>query len=287
MRYIFFGGQESLFAKIILKELTEAGMAPVAVIRDARAPLDLEYLRSLNADFFLVAAFGKILKKELLEIPQKGVLGIHPSLLPKYRGASPIQSVILNDEKETGTAIFQIDEKVDHGAVLSMEKLAIEPTDTYQTLTEKLAYLSANLFIKTAPKWLAGNLSPVIQDESKATLTKKFTGEDAKTDIGPISPIGLINPIGHLSPISPINYHKIWLKIRALNPEPGVFTMLPLNNGKILRLKLLESELRPISPIGLISPISSVELILKKVQPEGKRIMSYKEFLNGYKNLLK
>lgn len=266
MRYIFFGGQESLFAKIILEELIKADMRPIATIRDARAPLDLEYLRSLNADFFLVAAFGKILKKELLEIPPKGTLGIHPSLLPKYRGASPIQSVILNDEKETGTAIFQIDEKVDHGPVLSEKRIAISEKDTYKTLEEKLAYLSAELFIKTVPDWLAGNLQPMIQDESKATLTKKFTAEDAQIDIGLIRPI---------RPIDTLNPKEIWLKIRALNPEPGVFMMLPLNNGKNLRLKLLEAT------------CENDKLDLIKVQPEGKRAMAYKEFLNGYKNLIK
>src|SRR3989344_3233634 len=119
MKYIFFGGQESDFAQIILDSLKSAGWQPLAEIRDAKKPLDLTYLKSLNADFFLVAAFGKIVKKELIEIPPKGVIGVHPSLLPKYRGASPIQSVLLNDEKETGTAIFLIDEKVDHGPIIA------------------------------------------------------------------------------------------------------------------------------------------------------------------------
>src|SRR3989344_8285124 len=111
MRYIFFGGKESQFANIILDKLTKAGMAPIEAVGSAKAPLDPEHLKSLNADFFLVAAFGKILKKDILDIPPKGVIGVHPSLLPKYRGASPIQSAILNGEKETGTAIFIIDEK--------------------------------------------------------------------------------------------------------------------------------------------------------------------------------
>lgn len=256
MKYVFFGGQESRFAQIVLDELTKAGMAPVAAVRDAKAPLDLDYLRSLNADFFLVAAFGKILKKELLEIPSKGTIGIHPSLLPKYRGASPIQSVILNNEKETGTAIFLIDEKVDHGAVLGMEKMAIEPDDTYSTLAEKLALLSAKLFIRIIPQWLDGLLKPVAQNESGATFTKKFVTSDAEVDLKKDEP------------------KSVYLKVLSMNPEPGVFTLIKLKNGKTMRLKILEAK------------YENNALVLSKVQPEGKRVMDYKDFLNGYKDLL-
>ncbi len=257
MRYVFFGGQDSLFATIILNELTNAGMTPVAVIRDARKPLDPEYLKSLKADFFLVAAFGKILKKDILEIPPKGTVGIHPSLLPKYRGASPIQSVILAGEKETGTAIFMIDEKVDHGAVLGTEKIAIDPEDTYWTLTEKLAYLSADLFKKVVPLWDAGEIAPQTQDESLVTMTKKFTTEDAAVDLKKDNP------------------KNIWLKIKALNPEPGTYSILESPSGKTVRVKLLEAN------------YADGELKLKKVQPEGKKPMDYRSFLNGYKDFLR
>lgn len=256
MKYIFFGGQESLFATIILDELTKAGMAPVAAIRNARAPLDLEYLKSLKADFFLVAAFGKILKKNLLEIPPMGTVGVHPSLLPKYRGASPIQSVILNDESETGTAIFLIDEKVDNGPVIAMEKLAIDRNDNYLTLTEKLAHLSAETLKKALPLWYSGYLKPTPQEDALATFTKKFTSEDAKIDLATEDP------------------KKIWLKIKALNPEPGAFTIFKLKDGREMRVKLLEAD------------FGENGLTLTKVQPDGKKPMGYKEFLNGYKNLI-
>ena len=256
MKYIFFGGQESLFATIILEELTKSGIAPIASIRNAKAAIDLEYLKSLNADFFVVASFGKILKKNILDLPGKGTIGIHPSLLPKYRGASPIQSAILSDEKETGTAIFIIDEKVDHGPILGMEKLAINSSDTYETLIKKLAYQSADLFKKVAPLWNAGSLAPQAQDESKATMTKKFLAEDANVDLKNDSS------------------KNVWLKIRALNPEPGTYTILKSKSGRSVRVKLLEAD------------FDGTNLLLKKVQPEGKRIMDYKEFLNGYKDLL-
>ena len=256
MNYVFFGGSESEFAQIILDKLTADGYPTLAAIRNAHDSLDIIYLKSLKADFFLVASFGKILKKDLLEIPAKGVIGVHPSLLPKYRGASPIQSVILANEKETGTCLYIIDEKVDHGPVLANSELRIMNNDNYESLLKKLAELSADLILKTVPSWLAGKIQPQIQDESRATFTKKFITEDALVDLQKDSP------------------RKIWLTIRALNPEPGTFTVLKLKNGKDLRLKLLKADFQ------------NDKLELLEVQPEGKRIMSYKEFLNGYQKLI-
>ncbi|MBI4991868.1 MAG: methionyl-tRNA formyltransferase [Candidatus Harrisonbacteria bacterium] len=268
MKYVFFGGRESKFAQIILDGLKNVDLNPIAEIRDAKKPLEPEYLKSLNADFFLVASFAKILKKEVLNI--NPVIGVHPSLLPKYRGPSPIQSAILNDEKETGTTLFLIDEKVDHGPALSRKSIVISYKDNYVSLEEKLAKLSAELAIETLPKYLSGEIKPQVQDEAEATYTKKFTSADAEIKISPISPIG---PIAK----------EAWLKIRALNPEPGVFVILKLKNNKNLRLKMLDADLGPISPINPIGPIG---LILKIVQPEGKKPMNYKSFLNGYQKLL-
>lgn len=256
MRFIFFGGGESKFAQIILDKLVEAGLSPIESFRNAKSPLDADYLKSLNADFFLVASFAKILKKEIIEIPSKGAIAVHPSLLPKYRGASPVQSAILNNEKETGTTIFLIDEKVDHGAILAMEKIKIENSDNYETMIEKLAGLSADLLIKTLPDWANNKIKPETQNEAEATYTKKFVSEDAYCDLTKDSP------------------EKIWLKIRALNPEPGAFTTLNLINGKSLRLKLLKAS------------FIDKKLQITEVQPEGKKIMAAREFLNGHKKLL-
>lgn len=267
MRYVFFGGQESQFAQIILDGLKSAGWPPLAEVRDAKKPLDIPYLKSLGADFFLVAAFGKILKKEILNI--RPIIAVHPSLLPKYRGPSPIQSAILNDEKETGVTLFLIDEKVDHGLILSNVQCPMSDVDTYEFLQKKLAELSVPLILETVPKYLSGELKPSVQNESEASYTKKFTAVDAE-----VSSIGLIRPLGAISSSGLIELRPIWLKIRALNPEPGVFTILKLENGKTLRLKLLEAELRPTG------------LILKTVQPGGKKPMDYKSFLNGYQKLL-
>lgn len=257
MKYVFFGGRESKFAQIILDGLIEAHQPPLAAYRNAKENIDLKKLKSLGADFFLVAAFGKILKKDLLEIPAKGTIGVHPSLLPRLRGASPIQSAILNDEKETGTTLFLIDEKVDHGPILANSNLPLMAGDNYISLEEKLAKISAELILKNLPKWLSNEIQPKVQNESEATYTKKFVNEDAGADL------------------EKDNLKKIWLKIRALNPEPGTYAILKLKTGKELRLKLLEAD------------FENGNLKLLKVQPEGKKPMPYKDFLNGYQKLLK
>jgi len=269
-RYIFFGGKESPFAEIILNNLRKAGLEPAAIFDNARAPLDINKLKSLRADLFVVASFGKILKREVLDIPPMGVIGVHPSLLPKYRGASPIQSVILNDEKETGVALFFIDEKVDHGPILSEKRIAISEKDNYKILQEKLAKLGSEMLIefllKIARNEIIRQPAEEIQDESAATLTKKFITEDAFIDLSFRE--------GSSSGGKSTNQKENWLKIKALNPEPGTYTILKLKNGKDLRLKILEADFK------------DDKLELKTVQPEGKKPMPYTAFLNGYKDKL-
>ncbi len=256
MNYIFFGGQESPFAEIILQELNRAGFPPLYAIRDARKPIDLAQLTAYHADFFLVAAFAKILKTEVLSLPPHGTIGVHPSLLPKYRGASPIQSALLQNEKETGTTLFLIDEKIDHGSMLAQRSLPIIPEETYTTLLEKLAYLSAKTIQEVLPQWLEKKIPLVIQDEAAATYTKKILTADAAVDFVKDSP------------------EVIWSKIRALNPEPGVFSIIQLSDGASLRLKLHHAT------------FINGQLNITHVQPEGKKILLTKDFLNGYRQLL-
>ncbi len=283
MKYIFFGTPE--FAAIVLEKLVEAGIPPALVVCAPDKPagrkkiitppptkilaekynigvLQPETLANFKSqitnhkpDFFVVAAYAKILSREILAIPRLGTIGVHPSLLPKYRGVSPIQSAILNNEKETGTILFLMDEGVDHGPVLAQEKLPIANSN-YEKLLKELAELSGDLLIKTIPKFVEGKVTPLPQNEAGATYTKKFGLEDALVDLKNDPP------------------KQIWLKIRALNPEPGVATALELKNGKKIRLKLLEADFK------------DNKLELKRVQPESKNPMSYKNFLNGYKNLL-
>lgn len=287
MKYVFFGTPE--FADIILEKLINAGFIPEAIVCNPDKPvgrkkiitpqpvkqriLNLEsgiknkikilqpeklsdiksQLSDVNCQLFIVAAYAKILPKEILEIPRLGTIGVHPSLLPKHRGATPIQTAILNGDEITGTTIFLIDEKMDHGAIIANSEFRIQNLEwNYETLMKKLAELSADLLIEILPNIEEKIKNAMPQDESKATYTKKFKTEDAY-----IEPIDL-EKAQNGSANSPQVAVQIERKIRALNPEPGVFTII---NDK--RIKLLESK------------ISDNKLKLIKIQKEGKKSQTF------------
>lgn len=134
-----------------------------------KTPEWVERLRELNADVFIVAAFGQILSKEILDMPKYGCVNIHASLLPKYRGAAPINWAIINGEKETGVTIMQMNEGVDTGDMLTCVVVPIAPKETAETLFDKLAKAGAELIVETLPRLEAGEITPVPQDESQAT----------------------------------------------------------------------------------------------------------------------
>lgn len=265
MNYVFFGTPE--FAAIILKKLIESDMRPTAVICNPDRPVGRKKIITppptkilaqkygikvwqpdkLSAvgklkpeiektDFAVVAAYSKILPKEIIALPRHGTIGVHPSLLPKYRGPTPIQSAILAGEKETGVTLFLIDEKIDHGKIIAQEKYLIQKNDNYSKLEKKLAEIGANLLIKNLQNFLDGKIMLRIQNENEASYTKKFTANDAYVNLEKDDP------------------RIIMRKIRALNPEPGVYTF---QNKK--RVKLLDAELKG----EILKPT--------KIQVEGKK----------------
>ncbi|PIT93241.1 MAG: methionyl-tRNA formyltransferase [Candidatus Harrisonbacteria bacterium CG10_big_fil_rev_8_21_14_0_10_38_8] len=261
MKIAFFGSPR--FAKIIIEELIKNNLAPVVVVTNpdrvvgkkkiltepvAKALavkhkitvlqpeiLDEDFIKTLqsfNLDVILVAAYSKILKLEVLNSAKHKTVGIHPSLLPLYRGATPIQSVLLSGEEKTGTTIYQMDEKMDNGPVIAQEDLAITSDETYLSLEEKLAHLSSRLITENLEKYLSGELKPTPQDKSKATFTKKIVTTDAQVDYLIDDPV------------------IIYRKIQALTPEPGVYTFnYPKKEGrrvKILKAKLVDNKLYPL-----------------------------------------
>jgi methionyl-tRNA formyltransferase len=258
--FVFFGTPE--FAAIILKNLIKSGFVPRTLVANPDKPVGrkqivtppptkkvvldskkdieilqpekitpgfLETLKSIPADFYLVAAYAKILPQELIDIPHLGVIGVHPSLLPELRGASPIQSAILEGKTETGVSLFMIDALMDHGPVLYQEKLAIDPDDNSETLTKKLAELSSEMLIEILPNFVAGKIVSKTQDETKATFTEKF-----KTETAFIEEKDLISAKAGNAELT----KKLHDKIRAFYPEPGAWT---LSHGK--RIKLLKSKI--------------------------------------------
>lgn len=312
MNYIFFGTPQ--FATIILERLINAGYIPSAVICNPDRPVGrkqiitppptkvlaekykinvlqpekinndlMTQLLNYQPDFFVVAAYAKIIPKEILAIPKLGSIGVHPSLLPKWRGASPIQAALLNNDKETGTTLFLLDEKMDHGPILAQREIPITNDNNYNTLSRKLAELGADLlidFLKKLTQYcevqppheltsIFGRLNLEKQDESQATYTKKFKTEDAY-----IEPMDLEKALKEGGEIA----FQIFNKIRAFNPEPGVFTLSPSpvrstqgdpelvegSKGGPRRMKILEAELTP-----------DKKLKLKKIQFEGGKIKNY------------
>ena len=275
MKCVFFGTPE--FAAIILEKLINAGYVPEAVVCNPDRPVGRKKIitppptkvlaekygikihqpetlanskfeiRNSKLDFFVVAAYSQIIPKEILSIPRLGAIGVHPSLLPKYRGSSPIQSAILNGDEETGVSLYLMDDKMDHGQILSQRKLEF-PISNFQfsILYQKLSELSADLLIETLPKFLNSEIKPLFQDESQSTYTKKFTTEDGRVD-----PEDLSAAQNGASLEKAIMIER---KIRALNPEPGVFTFI---NEK--RVKLLEAK------------ISDGKIVITKTQIEGKK----------------
>lgn len=239
---IFFGTDE--FAKIILKALKNADFNIVAEITEARPVAELALP---PADLGVVAVYGKILPKSVLEHFKYGVLNVHPSLLPKYRGPSPIKTALLNGDIETGVTIIKLDDQMDHGPVLISSKHQIPSTKMHSELRDELATLGAELLVKVIPDYIAEKIVLQHQDHSQATYTKLLTRDDGKVDLPHDAP------------------EMIYRKFLAFEGWPGIWF---LHRGK--RVKILDCML------------DHDTLKIVTLQPEGKKPMGMKDFINGY-----
>lgn len=231
----------------------------------------LNEIKELSPDLIVVAAYGFILPQELLDIPKKGVINVHSSLLPKYRGPAPIQAAILNDDEKTGVTIMMVEYKMDAGDILSQAEVDIANDETFKTLHDKLAILGTHLLIDTLPKYLNNEIKPQPQDESQATYCQMIKKEDGQIDWSKSA-------------------EQIERMVRAYNPWPGAYTIW---NDK--KLKLLEvdevgeiNEFNDAGAVGqdLVVKCGQGALKIKKLQLEGKKPMTDQEFLNGYKNIV-
>jgi methionyl-tRNA formyltransferase len=272
--FAFFGTPE--FAVIILDELKRAGILPALVVAAPDKPkgrhlvltsppvkvwaltnaipvvqpekLNEDFLAALSKqswDLFIVAAYGKILKKTILDIPVNGTLNVHPSLLPLFRGSSPIESAILEGVPETGVSIMLLDELMDHGPILAQKKVPLNEDTGAAVLERELALLGGAMLAEVIPAWIKGEITAIPQDDSIATVTKKIKKED-----------GLID----LSDDQIANYRKIL----AYEGWPRTYFM---HEGK--RIIITNAEFK------------DGELKIKKVLPEGKKEMNYEDFMRG------
>ena len=235
-----------------------------------KAPEAVEQLRGYEADIFVVAAFGQILSKEILDMPKYGCVNIHASLLPKYRGAAPIQWAIIDGEEETGVTIQQMNEGVDTGDIISQEVVKLDVKETGASLFDKLAVCGAQLIVKTLDEIEKGSITPIKQDDSKSTHAKMLNKEMGKLDFSQDAVV-------------------LERKIRGLNSWPSAYTYF---NGKTL--KIWDADVTEADVSGECGSVCEVTkdsfsivtgkglLRVKEVQLEGKKRMEVSAFLLGY-----
>ena len=267
---------------------------PVFQPSDLRQPEALEQLASLQPDVIVVCAFGQILRRPLLDIPPKGVVNVHPSLLPRHRGATPIQAAILAGDEETGVTIMLMDPGMDTGPILHQRSLAISPWDSAGSLSEKLSRPAADLLGETLPLWLAGEIEPQPQDESQATYSSLIQKEDGAID--------WTRPAV-----------DVWRQVRAMNPWPGAATTL---DGEMLHIweawplpaeRGAPTSARPgTDEPGTVLPLSPTQreklppeaqqealavqtgeglLVILRLQRAGRRALPAAEFVRGQRQL--
>lgn len=290
IHFVFFGS--SRFSVIVLDELAGAGFLPALVISapdsargrgltltpspvkvwaeshnipvltpaklrgtdDASVAL-CNTLHAVNADVFITASYGKIIPKSMLTMPARGMLNVHPSMLPLLRGPSPIESAILSLEK-TGVSIMLVDEEVDHGAIVAQREVAVAEWPPYaEELETTLAHAGGKLLAEVMPEWVAGNITAREQDHSAATFTKKMTSEDGLVDLADNAAANLRT-------------------IRAFHAAPGAYFFATKENGERLRVRITRAR------------IENNTLVLERVVPEGKKEMAYDDFLRGFRGTI-
>lgn len=249
-----------------VKALAQELGLPILQPARLREPEALEQLRKWGPDLIVVAAFGQILRSEVLNLPPHGCLNVHASLLPRWRGAAPVQAAILAGDTQTGVTIMKMDEGVDTGGRLGQRAIPIEPGDTAGRLLGKLADLGAGLLIETLPGYLAGKIQPQAQDESLATRAPLLKKEDGRLDFTQSAEI-------------------LVRRVRAFQPWPGAFFEW---EGKLLKVHQAHAAAGD-APSGARLVYESEPaigtakglLVLDEVQPGGGKPMTGRAFLAG------
>ncbi len=240
---------------------------PVIQPEKLREPEAMQQLRDWNPDLIVVAAFGQILKKEVLDLPKYGCINIHASLLPRWRGAAPINAAILAGDEETGITIMKMDVGLDTGPMLAIKKIRIRRDDTAGSVFQTLSKLGANLLLETLPDYLSGNLAATPQPEEGSTYAPMLKKQDGLLDFT------------HTAV-------ELERRVRAMNPWPGAWFEWNGNVLKVARASVSEAKGLSIGSRftveGRPAIMSADEaLVLDEVQPSGRKMMSGKSFLSG------
>lgn len=227
-------------------------------------------LAALKPDVIVVASYGQFLKKNLLAVPRLGTINVHPSLLPKYRGASPIQWALANGDLRTGVSVLKVTPKMDAGDILAQEGTEIAPEDTFCTLESRLAALGAALLLRVLDDFRAGRIQGIPQDEAQVTWARKLEKEDGRVDWT-------------------LPAETIRNRLRGFAPWPGAFTILP--GGTLLKIHEVQVEpgaagtepgtMLEAAGAGPLVAAGADALRLVQVQPAGRKAMPGAAFLNG------
>ena len=245
---------------------------PVLQPERARDEAFLGALRDLQPDLIAVAAYGQILPQSLLDLPRFGCLNVHTSLLPRYRGAAPIQWAILNDDPETGVTIMKMDAGLDTGAILSQARTPIHPEDNSETLHDRLARLGAELLVKTISEYVAGRIPPLAQPAEGVSYASKIKKQDGQIDWTQPARV-------------------IWNRVRGLVPWPGAFSYLPGQpQPRLLKIWQAEAversgsagEILQADKTGIVVGCGRDALRILVLQREGGRRLRVQEFLAGH-----
>lgn len=260
--------------KLLAQELN----LPIIQPEKLKQPEAMEQVHAWAPDLIVVAAFGQILRKDVLELPRHGCINVHASLLPRWRGAAPINAAILHGDEETGVTVMKMDAGLDTGPTLARRSIRIGPEDTAGSVFQALSTLGADLLLDTLPGYLSGKLEPVPQPEEGATYAPMLKKEDGKLNFD-------------------TDVQELERRVRAFNPWPGAFmdfdgTMLKVHRTHVSPLPLGEGAgVRDISAgqrlIVQNQPAVGARgglLVLDEVQPAGKRSMNGKSFLVGARN---
>ncbi|PIU08289.1 MAG: methionyl-tRNA formyltransferase [Candidatus Moranbacteria bacterium CG_4_8_14_3_um_filter_34_16] len=242
----------------------------------------IKQIEDLKPDLIIVASYGKIIPQKVLDIPGFGIINVHPSLLPKFRGPSPIQNAILEGEEETGSTIILMNEKMDEGDILDQKKISFSPEETYPELLQRISQLSSELLLKTIPLWVRREITPQKQDETKATYCQLIERLDGKINWSE-------------------NAQEIFNRFRAFLPWPGVFTYWQKNDSllrmKIHQMKILENYEKIFlekfqegevfsSEEKIVVKTGEGAIVLEEIQMEGKNKIKADDFLNGYPDFI-
>ena len=266
-------GRKGIIEKVPTKIIAEKYNIPV--FQPIKIRKDLSFMDNLKVDLVITLAYGQIVPQGFLDIPRFGCLNLHGSLLPKLRGASPVQTALINNEKVTGVTLMEMVAAMDAGRMYGKKEVIIEEDDNATSLFKKISEAAKDLVLELLPKYVNGELEGIPQDESEVTFCSLIKPEQEKLDLSK-------------------DILEVYGYIRGLSDEPGAYLYLDNQKLKIFKAKiandLVTSEVGTIVQAdkrGLLLQCQNGQLAILELQKEGKKRMDYKSFLNGSQNVLR